>query len=62
MNKFQKYILKLTICLSIAMIVIGIIEIFKGINDLKEQTELNEIIFEQEYINFCLEDSLRQVE
>lgn len=60
MNKFQKYILKLTICLAIAFIVIGTIEIFKGINDLKEQTKLNEMIFEQEYINFCLEDSLKQ--
>lgn len=62
MNNFQKYILKLTICLSIILIVIGFIEIFKGMNELKEQIKTNEMIFEQEYINFCLEDSIRQVE
>lgn len=62
MNKFQKYILKLTICLSIVFVVIGVIEIKEGIKELKKQIEINEIIFEQEYINFCLEDSLRQVE
>lgn len=62
MNNFQKYILKLTICLSIILIVIGFIEIFKGMNELKEQIKTNEMIFEKEYINFCLEDSIRQVE
>lgn len=62
MDNFQKYILKLTICLSIILIVIGFIEIFKGMNELKEQIKTNEMIFEQEYINFCLEDSIRQVE
>lgn len=60
MNNFQKYILKLTICLSIILIVIGFIEIFKGMNELKEQIKTNEMIFEQEYINFCLEDSINQ--
>ena len=60
MDNFQKYILKLTICLSIILIVIGFIEIFKGMNELKEQIKTNEMIFEQEYINFCLEDSIRQ--
>lgn len=60
MDNFQRYVLKLTICLSIVLIVIGIIEIFKGTNDLKEQTKLNEMIFEQEYINFCVVDSLSQ--
>ena len=62
MDNFQKYILKLTICLSIILILIGFIEIFKGMNELKEQIKTNEMIFEQEYINFCLEDSIRQVE
>lgn len=58
MDNFQKYILKLTICFAIALIVIGAIDIYKGMKDLKEQT--NKMIFEQEYINFCLEDSLKQ--
>lgn len=62
MNNFKEYILlyflKLTICVVIACIVIGVIEIFKGINELEEQ--LNEMIFEQEYINFCIEDSKKQ--
>ena len=58
MDNFQKYILKLTICFAIALIVIGAIDIYKGMKDLKEQT--NKMIFEQEYINFCLEYSLKQ--
>lgn len=60
MDNFQRYIFKLTICLSIVLIVIGIIDIYKGIKGIKEQIKLNEMIFEQEYINFCVEDSLKQ--
>lgn len=57
MDDFQRYTLKLAICFGIVLIVIGAIDIYKGMKNLKEQT--NEMIFEQEYINFCLEDSLK---